>query len=147
MGQIHMTDTESDPNDGESTIDNEASSDDESTTENESATDNEASSDDETAVDDETTTDSDERTTIHTGRNFEQTYRLSAAEAGDFLIAVGEQLREGEELTITDEEWELPFAFGEPVTVELDFEGMDDPELELEIELPGRPDDTAPQVE
>ena len=129
MGQTHMTDTESDPNDGEVSSDNGASS------------------DDETAVDDETTSDSDERTTIHTGRNFEQTYRLSAAEAGDFLIAVGEQLREGEELTITDEEWELPFAFGEPVTVELDFEGMDDPELELEIELPGRPDDTAPRVE
>ena len=89
----------------------------------------------------------EEKTTIRTGRNFEQTYRLSAAEAGKFLIAVGEQLRDGDELTITDEEWELPFAFGEPVAVEVEFEGMDDPELELEIELPGRPDDSAPQVE
>ena len=89
----------------------------------------------------------EEKTTVRTGRNFEQTYRLSAAEAGEFLIAVGEQLRDSDELTITDEEWELPFAFGEPVEVELDFDGMDDPELELEVEIPGQPDDSAPRVE
>jgi len=88
-----------------------------------------------------------EKTTVRTGRNFEQSYRLAAAEAGEFLIAVGEQLRDGEELTLADEEWELPFAFGEPVEIEIDFEGMDDPELELEVEIPGQPDDTAPQVE
>jgi amphi-Trp domain-containing protein len=93
------------------------------------------------------TDDTEEQTTIRAGRNFEQTYRLAASEAGEFLIAVGEQLRDGDELTITDEEWELPFAFGEPVTVEIDFDGMDDPELELEVEIPGRPDDTAPDVE
>ena len=89
----------------------------------------------------------DERTTVRAGRNFEQTYRLSASEAGEFLIAVGEQLRDGEELTLADEEWELPFAFGDPIEIEIDFEGMDDPELELEVEIPGQPDDTAPQVE
>jgi amphi-Trp domain-containing protein len=117
--QIHMSNTESDPddhNDHDDPDDDEASSD-------------------------------EEKTTVRTGRNFEQTYRLSAAEAGEFLIAVGEQLRDSDELTITDEEWELPFAFGEPVEVELDFDGMDDPELELEVELPGRPDDSAPRVE
>jgi len=97
------------------------------------------------STDDESATES-EQTTIRTGRNFEQTYRLSAAETGEFLIAVGEQLREGDELTITDDEWELPFAFGEPVEVELEFEGMDDPELELEIEIPGQTDETAPDV-
>ncbi len=95
---------------------------------------------------DETETD-DAETTIRPGRNFEQTYRLAASEAGEFLIAVGEQLRDGDDLTLTDEEWELPFAFGDPVEVEIDFEGMDDPELELEVEIPGQPDDTAPQVE
>ena len=67
--------------------------------------------------------DDEEKTAVRTGRNFEQTYRLA------------------------DEEWELPFAFGDPVEVEIDFEGMDDPELELEVEIPGQPDDTAPQVE
>ena len=110
-------------------------------------TDTESDTDDHNDQDDHEASSDEEKTTVRTGRNFEQTYRLSAAEAGEFLIAVGEQLRDSDEITITDEEWELPFAFGEPVEVEVDFEGMDDPELELEIELPGRPDDTAPQVE
>ncbi|WP_436908965.1 amphi-Trp domain-containing protein [Halosimplex marinum] len=89
----------------------------------------------------------DERTTIRNGREFEQTYRLSASEAGDFLVELGEQLREGDELTVATDEWELPFAFGEPVELEVDFDGVDDPELEIELELPGRPDDEAPSVE
>ena len=93
-------------------------------------------------------TDSDtERSVIRAGRDFEQEYRLDASEAGEFLIAIGEQLRDGDELTIVDEEWELPFAFGEPVELELDFEGMGEPELEIEIELPGRTDEQAPTVE
>jgi amphi-Trp domain-containing protein len=90
---------------------------------------------------------SEDRTTIRTGRDFEQEYRLSAEEAGSFLIELGEQLRDGDELTIVDEEWELPFAFGEPIGMELDFEGVGEPELELEIELPGRSDEDAPSVE
>ena len=89
----------------------------------------------------------EDRTVIRTGRDFEQEYRLDAAEAGEFLIAIGEQLRDGDELTIVDDEWELPFAFGEPVGVELDFEGVGEPELEIEIELPGRTDERAPRVE
>ena len=93
-----------------------------------------------------TDTDS-ERTVIRAGREFEQEYRLDASEAGEFLIAVGEQLRDGDELTISEDEWELPFAFGEPVELELDFEGMGDPSLELELELPGRTDEQAPAVE
>jgi amphi-Trp domain-containing protein len=89
----------------------------------------------------------DERTVIREGRDYEQIYRLSAAEAGEFLVALGEGLQSGGEVTITDEEWELPFAFGEPVTVELDYEGVDETELEVEVEIPGRPDETAPGVE
>jgi hypothetical protein len=45
-----------------------------------------------------------ERTTIRSGREFEQEYRLSAEEAGEFLIELGRQLRDDEELTIVDEE-------------------------------------------
>jgi amphi-Trp domain-containing protein len=89
----------------------------------------------------------DDRTRIRSGRDFEREYRLDAAEAGRFLIDLGEQLRDGDELTITADEWELPFAFGEPVELEIDFEGVDDPELEIELELPGRTDERAPDVE
>ncbi|MBV0925831.1 amphi-Trp domain-containing protein [Halomicroarcula limicola] len=88
-----------------------------------------------------------ERTLIRSGREFEQEYRLDASEAGEFLIALGEQLRDGDELTVTTDEWELPFAFGEPVELELDFEGVGDPELEIELALPGRTDEQAPDVE
>jgi amphi-Trp domain-containing protein len=88
-----------------------------------------------------------ERTTIRTGRDFEQAYRLDASEAGAFLIDLGEQLQEGKEVTLTTDEWELPFAFGEPVGLEIDFEGVDEPELEIELELPGRTDETAPDVQ
>ena len=89
----------------------------------------------------------DERTTIRIGREFEQEYRLAPEEAGAFLIELGEQLRDGEELTITTDEWELPFAFGAPVELGIDFDGVGEPELEIELELPGRSDESAPNVE
>lgn len=95
----------------------------------------------------DTTEQDSERTTIRTGREFEQQYRLDASEAGEFLVELGEQLQEGDELTITDEEWELPFAFGEPVELQIDFDGVGDPELEIELELPGRTDESAPAIE
>lgn len=91
--------------------------------------------------------DTEDRTTIRTGREFEREYRLDASEAGRFLIDVGEQLRDADELTVSTDEWELPFAFGEPVELEIDFEGVGDPTLEIEVGMPGRTDETAPSVE
>ncbi|ADQ69470.1 hypothetical protein C499_12015 [Halogeometricum borinquense DSM 11551] len=88
-----------------------------------------------------------ERTTIRSGREFEQEYRLDASEAGKFLINLGEQLRDEDELTISTEKWELPFAFGEPIELEIDFDGVGDPELEVELSLPGRTDEKAPDIE
>ncbi|ESS05539.1 MAG: hypothetical protein A07HB70_02015 [uncultured archaeon A07HB70] len=89
-----------------------------------------------------------EPTTIRPGREFEREYRLDAAAAGAFLVAVGERLRDGDSLTIEDPdgEWTLPFDFGEPVELELDYEGAGEPELELEVELPGRTGERAPDV-
>lgn len=87
-----------------------------------------------------------ERTIIRAGRDFEQEYRIDANEAGEFLIRLGEQLRDGDALTIVADEWELPFAFGEPVELEIDFDGVGEPELEIELDIPGRTDETAPDV-
>jgi amphi-Trp domain-containing protein len=98
-------------------------------------------------ADPEPASEEDERTIIRPGRDFEQEYRLDASEAGGFLISLGEQLRDGDELTIVTDDWELPFAFGEPVELEVDFEGVGEPELEIELELPGRTDEKAPDVE
>ncbi len=92
---------------------------------------------------DETT----DRTVIREGRDFEQEYRLSAEEAGRFLVDLGEQLRAGEDLTLSTDEWTLPFATGEPVELEVDFEGVGEPELEVEVAIPGRTDEDAPAVE
>lgn len=91
--------------------------------------------------------DKEERTTIRTGREFEAEYRLNANEAGTFLVNLGEQLQESNELKIVEDEWELPFEFGEPIDMEIDFDGVGEPELEIEIELPGRTDETAPNIE
>ncbi|SDJ79340.1 amphi-Trp domain-containing protein [Halovenus aranensis] len=98
---------------------------------------------DNTASDTEEATD---RTTIRSGRDFEQEYRLDAEAAGEFLVELGTQLQEDDELTMTTDEWELPFEFGEPATLEIDYEGVDEPELEIELELPGRTDDPAPGI-
>ena len=89
-----------------------------------------------------------EPTTIRQGRDFEREYRLSAADAGEFLVRLGEQLRDDETLTVADEAegWELPFDFGEPVELEIDFEGTGEPELEVEVEMPGVADDDGPTV-
>jgi amphi-Trp domain-containing protein len=89
----------------------------------------------------------DERTVIRQGRDFEQEYRLTAEDASEFLGSLADQLGDGDELTITDEEWELPFAFGEPVELEVDYEGVGQPTLEIEVQIPGREVDDAPQVE
>jgi amphi-Trp domain-containing protein len=91
----------------------------------------------------------DEEPTVETVTDgyFEEEYHIDAASAGEFLIDLGEQLREGDELTVTGDGWEIPFAFGEPVELEIEFQGHDDPELEIEIELAGRVDDEAPNLE
>jgi amphi-Trp domain-containing protein len=87
-----------------------------------------------------------ERSPIRAGRNFEDEFRLDADEAGRFLIDLGERLRSGEELTLETEEWELPFEYGTRVDLEIDYEGVEDPELEIELELRGKTED-APAVE
>lgn len=56
-------------------------------------------------------------------------------------------MRDRDELTVIGDDWELPFAFGQPVELEVEYEGVDDPELEIEITLPGRTDETPPRVE
>lgn len=89
----------------------------------------------------------EERTTIRTGREFEEEYRIDASEAGRLLVELGEQLQDDDEVTLVTDEWELPFAFGEPVELEVDFDGVGDPELEIEVVLPGRTDESAPSVE
>lgn len=77
---------------------------------------------------------------------FEQEFYVSKEQAGDFLIELGEQLKTGTEITLSSDDWELPFAFDEPVELEIEFLGYGDQELEIELELRGARDESAPRV-
>lgn len=77
---------------------------------------------------------------------YEEEYSVSAEDAGEFLIELGEQFKERDEITITGDGWELPFSFGEPVKLDIEFEGDDEPELEIEVELSGRVEDETPKL-
>ncbi|MFB6080630.1 MAG: amphi-Trp domain-containing protein [Haloferacaceae archaeon] len=88
----------------------------------------------------------DDGPTVITEGVFEQEFYLSGEQAGAFLVELGEQLQDGSELTLSSDDWELPFAFDEPVELEIEFLGYGDRELEIELELRGARDEPAPQV-
>lgn len=77
---------------------------------------------------------------------FEEEYYVDAEDVGAFLIELGEQFEEGDEITLTGDDWELPFAFGEPINLEIEFDGDGEPELEIEVELSGRIEDETPDL-
>ena len=77
---------------------------------------------------------------------FEQEFYLDSEQAGMFLVELGEQLQTGREITISSGQWELPFAFEEPIELEIEFLGYGDKELEIELELRGARDEPAPHV-
>jgi len=77
---------------------------------------------------------------------FEEEFHVGAEDAGEFLVELGEQLQEDDEVVVSGDGWEIPFAFGDTVEIEVEFQG-DDPELEFEVELEGRTaEDEAPDV-
>lgn len=78
---------------------------------------------------------------------FEEEYYITAEDAGAFLIKLGGQFKDKDEITITGDGWELPFKFGEPVELDIEFGGDGKPELEIEVELSGRIEDEAPDLE
>jgi amphi-Trp domain-containing protein len=81
-----------------------------------------------------------------TGGMFEEVFTVSAEEAGDFLVGLGEQLQEGEEVTVTGDGWKIPFEFGDEVEIEVEYDG-NEPELEFEIEIEGKTeDDEVPEI-
>jgi amphi-Trp domain-containing protein len=77
---------------------------------------------------------------------FEEEYYISADNVGEFLIELGEQFRNNDEITITGDDWEIPFVFGEPIELDIEFKGDGEPELEIEVELTGRIEDETPDL-
>jgi len=66
---------------------------------------------------------------------FEREVRLSRAATATFLRDLADQLDTGNELTVSSDEWEIPFRFGEPIGVEVEFIGDRKRELEIELEF------------
>ncbi|AZH24149.1 amphi-Trp domain-containing protein [Haloplanus aerogenes] len=94
----------------------------------------------------ESPTPDDDRTTI-SDEDFAEEYHVSAAEAGKFLTAVGERLQAGDDVTLSGDDWELDFAYREPVELEVEHVGGADPELEIELELSAAGDsDSTPNI-
>lgn len=90
--------------------------------------------------------DGDESVRDLTGGMFEEEFTVSAEEAGEFLIGLGEQLQEDEKVTVTGDGWKIPFEFGDTVEIEVEYDG-NKPELEFEVELEGKmEEDEVPEI-
>ncbi|MFB6195159.1 MAG: amphi-Trp domain-containing protein [Haloplanus sp.] len=86
----------------------------------------------------------DDTTGPRTDEFFHEEYHVSAAEAGEFLVDLGERLQAGDDVTVSGEDWELPFAYREPVELEIEYVGTGEAELEIELELSQRRADETP---
>lgn len=76
----------------------------------------------------------DERTVITDGF-FEREVYLSRSETAAFLRDVADSLESDTELTVSGDDWEIPFRYREPIEVEVEFTSRNERELELELEF------------
>lgn len=84
---------------------------------------------------------------VITEGNMETSLFLDKEQLGEFLTSLGEQIKAGNNnLTLTTDDWELPFEFRDPVKMEIEFEGHKDKELEIEFKFKGKREDKAPQI-
>jgi amphi-Trp domain-containing protein len=81
--------------------------------------------------------DAEDRTVITDGY-FEREVNLSRASTAAFLRELADQVEDGSELTISSDDWEIPFSYGEPIEVEVEFASHRRKELEVEIEFTER---------
>lgn len=66
---------------------------------------------------------------------YEKEFYLSKKELANFLHGIADQVEKGEKITISTNEWEIPFEYREPIEVDIEYESEDDEENELEIEI------------
>jgi amphi-Trp domain-containing protein len=74
---------------------------------------------------------------VTTGEFFEYEADLDREVTATFLREIADQLDEGTDLTMSGDDWEIPYTIEEPIEVEVQFESgeEDDESLELEVEL------------
>lgn len=101
--------------------------------------------DDDTGEDqsrDRTDDQTDDRTDDHANvpeRPFEREVYLSRTETAAFLRDLADQIEAETRVTISGDDWTIPFPYREPVEVEVEYTDHDEGELEIELELTGDP--------
>lgn len=75
-----------------------------------------------------------DQTTITDGF-FEREVQLSRTETAAFLRGLADQIDRESQLTVSTDDWEIPFEFAEPIEVEVEFTGGNLDELEIEVEF------------
>jgi amphi-Trp domain-containing protein len=70
---------------------------------------------------------------------FEREVRLSRESTAAFLRDLADQIESEPRLTISTDEWKIPFEFDEPIEVEVEFVGETHRQLELELEFEWSP--------
>lgn len=78
--------------------------------------------------------DANEQTVVTEGY-FEREVRLSKAATATFLRDLADQIEDGSDLTVSSDDWRIPFSFREPIEVEVEFIGDGKRELEIELEF------------
>lgn len=73
--------------------------------------------------------------TVVTDGYFEREVRLSKGATATFLRDLADQIEGGNDLTVSSDEWQIPFTFREPIEVEVEFIGDGSRELEIELEF------------
>ena len=73
--------------------------------------------------------------TVITDGYFEREVDLSRESTATFLHELADQIETGTELTVSSDDWRIPFSFREPIEVEVEFTSHNEKELELEIEF------------
>lgn len=74
------------------------------------------------------------RTTVTDGF-FEREIHLSREATAAFLRELADQIEADTSITLSSQEWEIPFEYREPIEVEVEFAGGREAELEVEVEF------------
>lgn len=73
--------------------------------------------------------------TVITDGYFEREVHLSRAATATFLRELADQIEGGTDLTVSSDDWEIPFSYREPIEVEVEFASHRTKELEIEVEF------------
>lgn len=86
-----------------------------------------------------------ERRTVTSGF-FEREIYLSGDETATFLHDLADAIESDTRVTVSGDDWEIPFDYREPIEVEIEFSKQREGELEIEVEFTEATDGTGLDV-